>query len=365
MGRQGGSALAVGLVLLLAVAAGLGLLSLSEEPVERAAAPTSSSTLPGYPADPASTRPVVPWAAAPGPAIRPPPGLVTPCQASQLRVLVVGAEGATGHASEYVEVSNRSAEPCSIEGRPMVELRDGRGRLVTRSGTTVPFICSGCGINNAPGPLLVPRLSSERSKADYGEGQERPDLPFFTLSQGPCPGGLFPEGGALFLAIGGRLVAIESEGRGLPVWDYRCDEPPENYPPPGRPELRVGYFVGIPVVDFVDNAKVTVEISAPPRVRAGAELHYRIRTRLSGNVLLGVLGCPAYTQRIEGLAEERHRLNCDGLYDSAPRRLLFDQWFDMVLRVPRDTKPGRRALTWKLDPPFGSARASREVEVTR
>jgi hypothetical protein len=207
--------------------------------------------------------------------------------------------------------------------------------LVTRSGTKVPFICSGCGTNNTPGPLLVPPLSSERSKADYGEGSERPDLPFFTLSQGPCPGGMFPEGGALFLVVGEGKVAIESEGRGLPVWDYRCDEPPENYPPLGRLELRVGYFQGIPVMDYVDNGKVTLEIKAPPQVRAGAELHYRIRTRVSGNVFLGVLGCPGYTQRIEGVAEERHRLNCEGLYDTAERRLLADQWFDMVLDIPQ------------------------------
>lgn len=346
------------------MAAGVGVLGSSEEHSGKATSSTSSSTLPGYPVDDASTRPVVPWVPAPAPAIRPPPGAVASCQASQLRVLVIGGDGATGHAADFVEVSNRSAEPCSIDGRPVVELRDGRGRLVTRSGTTVPFICSGCGADNTPGPLLVPPLSSERSKADYGEGHERPDVPFFTMSQGPCPGGVFPGGGDLFLAIGGGLVAIESEGRGLPAWDYRCDAPPENYPPPGRPELRVGYFQGIPLVDFVDNAKVTVEIRAPLRVRAGTQLRYRIRTRVLGDVFLGVLGCPGFSQRIDGGAEERHRLNCDGLYDSAQRRLLlFDQWFDMSLRVPRDAKPGPRTLTWALDPPFGRARASTDIEV--
>jgi hypothetical protein len=104
------------------------------------------------------------------------------------------------------------------------------------------------------------------------------------------------------------------------------------------------------VVDFVDNDKVTVEIVAPPQIRAGSKLRYRMRTRVSGNVFLGVLGCPGYTQRIEGVAEERHRLNCAAVYDE---RFLADQWFDMVLGVPRGAKPGRRTLTWELDPPSG------------
>jgi hypothetical protein len=65
-----------------------------------------------------------------------------------------------------------------------------------------------------------------------------------------------------------------------------------------------------------------------------------------------------------GLAEERHRLNCEGLYDTAERRLLSDQWFDMVPEIPRRAKPGRYTLTWELDPPFRTARASAALEIT-
>jgi hypothetical protein len=118
---------------------------------------TSSSTLPGYPLDAAAGRPVVPWVDSPPPGVPTPPGEVVPCEASQLRVVRLGGEGATGHAADSVEVSNATARPCSIDGRPVVELRDGRGRLVARSGERVPFICSGCGTNATPGPLLRKR----------------------------------------------------------------------------------------------------------------------------------------------------------------------------------------------------------------
>jgi uncharacterized protein DUF4232 len=355
----------VGLAVLVAMAAVVALLGSSGEPV-RQASPTSSSTLPGYPADPASIRPIVPWLAAPAP---PAPGPAPPvpplCMPSQLVVVDVYGEGATGHAADFVEVENSSSQPCSIAGRPVVELRDARGRLVARSGQAGPFICSGCGTNDTPGPWLVPAGSVQvRPPHGVGERTMQGGLPFFTLAQGQCPGGVFPEGSRLFLVLSqGRVPIADAEGP-LP-FDYRCDDSPGSYPPPGRPQLLVGFFQGIPVVDFVDNDKVTVEIVAPAQIRAGSKLRYRMRTRVSGNVFLGVLGCPGYTQRILGVSEERHRLNCEGLYDTLERRLLFDQWFDMVLRVPRSAKPGRWKLTWELDPPFGRARASADIEITR
>jgi hypothetical protein len=105
---------------------------------------------------------------------------------------------------------------------------------------------------------------------------------------------------------------------------------------------------------------------APTRVRAGSRLQYRIRTRVSGGgVFLAVLGCPGYTQRLVGVSEERHRLNCDARDDFPDRRILVDQWFEMVLDVPRGATPGHTTLTWELDPPFHRARASAPVEVIR
>ena len=347
------------LVLVVAMAAGVGLLGSSEKPVGTAASPTTTSTLPGYPADPASRLPVVGWLADPAPALSPPPAPVPACQASQLRAENIGGEGATGHAADFVRIENASPEPCSIDDKVVVELRH-RGRLLaSSSGERVPFICSGCGANRTPGPLLVPPLSARPPVQDYGEGSSEPGVPVpaFSLAQGECPGGVFPEGATLVLVVPDGRVPIAN---GLPLpFDYRCDYPERN-PQPGRPKLLAGSAQGIPVRDFVENDKVSVEITAPRTVRAGSMLRYRIRPRVSGEVSLAALGCPGYTQRISGVAEERHRLNCEGLYYSG---LLADQWFDMVLRVPRNAKPGRRTLTWELDPPFGRARASREIEV--
>jgi hypothetical protein len=350
----------VGLALLAAMAAGVALLGSSEE--RQAASPTSSSTLPGYPADPASTRPVVPWLATPAPAVRPPPAPVPVCHANQLRVENIGGEGATGHAAAAVRIENATPEPCSIDDRVMVELRDRRGRLFASStGQRPPFICSGCGANRTPGPLLVPPLSARPPVQDYGEDSGKPGVPAFWMAQGECPGGVFPEEATLFLATPDGRVPIAN---GLPLpFDYRCDNSADQYPPPGRPKLLVGYAVGIPVMDFADNDKVTVEISAPPKVRAGSLLRYRIRTRVSGDVSLAILGCPAYTQHLVGVTEERHLLNCNALERAPEYQILWDQWFDMVLRVPRYAKPGRRTLTWELDPPFGRARASLEIEI--
>ena len=355
---------AVGLVLIVAMGAGVVVLGSSEGPVVTPVSSTTSSTLAGYPEDPASRRPVVSWLAEPAGAIPQPPPPVPPCRAAQLRAENIGGQGATGHAADSVVISNATPEACSIDDRVVVELRDGRGRLVARSGQRGPFICSGCGDNRTPGPLLVPPLSARPQPVqDYGEGIKRIDLPGFTIAQGECPGGVFPEGATLFLVVPDGRVPIAN---GLPLpFDYRCDSGPEQTPLPGRPEVFAGFAMGIPVRDFVDNGKLAVEISAPATVRAGSRLRYRIRTRVSSGVYLAVLGCPGFTERLAGVSEERHLLNCGAVEDFAERQVLVDQWFDMVLRVPKGAPAGRHALIWELDPPFRTAKASTVVEVLR
>jgi hypothetical protein len=193
-----------------------------------------------------------------------------------------------------------------------------------------------------------------------------PGLPFFSLAQGPCPGGVFPKESQLFLVLpdGRGRGPVEDADFPLP-FDYRCDEPEGSYPPPGRPQLLVGNFDGIAVGDLADNPSVAIDLAAPRQVSAGSALRFRIRTRVSGDVYLTVIGCPGYTARLDGVAEERHVLNCAAIDDIPERRLLMDQWFEMVMRVPRTATPGPTTLTWQLDPPFHRARASAAVEVIR
>jgi hypothetical protein len=359
------------MVMLAVMTAVLVALKASDEnakgPQERTQSSSASSTLPGYPLDAASSRPVVPWLDAPPPDPAGPPPAVLPCQASQLRVVDVSAEGATGHAADFVEVENASSRPCSIEGRPLVELRDRRDRLVARSGKAGPFIPTGSGVNEVAGPLLVPAHSTRsRPARGVGERTMTPGLPFFSLAQGPCPGGVFPQDSQLFLVLpdGRGRVPVEDVDFPLP-FDYRCDAAEGSYPPPGRPQLLVGNFDGIAVGDLADNPSVAVDLAAPPQVSAGSALRFRIRTRVSGDVYLAVVGCPGYTARLDGVAEERHVLNCAAIDDVPERRLLTDQWFEMVLRVPRTATPGPTTLRWQLDPPFQRARVSASMEVIR
>lgn len=243
-------------VLLLAMAVVTGVLSSSSPPPTSPPA-TSSTTV--YSLDPADRRPVVTWLATPAPPFPGPPASVPPCDASQLRVVDVYDEGATGHVADFIEVENSSSQPCSIDGRPLVELRDARGRLVARSGTSGPFIVSGVAAQQ-PGPLLVPAHSVQaRPEHGIGERRLRPDVPFFTLAQGPCPGGVFPEDGALYLVLPGGRGSVSIVELDLPLaFDYRCDESPGAYPPPERPELLVGNYDGEPVAWFADHPGVAV-----------------------------------------------------------------------------------------------------------
>jgi hypothetical protein len=270
--------------------------------------------------------------------------------ASQLQVVDLGGQGATGHAADEVELANSGPAPCSVEGRPTVELRDGRGRLLARSDGRMPFMCGLCGQKIKPGPLLVPARSARADpEPDFGSGY-RPGLPNFTLAQGECPGGVLPPGSTLFLALpdkGGRTPILHW---GLP-FDYRCDLDPQEYPPPGRPLLLAGPYAGVPVVDYVDNRRVTIDIVAPDTAVAGTTMEYRIRTHVAGEVDLGVVGCPTYTERL-GDITERHRFNCEGIEDFPERQGLVDQWFTMVFSIPCHAPTGDQVLSWELDPPF-------------
>jgi hypothetical protein len=329
----------------------------------------SRPAAPTPPPQPGDDRPMVPWLATPAPPVPGAPAAVAPCGASQLRVVDLDSEGATGHVADFVEIENAAPQACSVAGRPLLELRDARGRLVARSGDAGPFIPTGPTPGEAPGPFFVPPRSVRNlPPRDVGERSGQPGLPFFSLAQGACPGGVFPARSTLLLVLPGAAGRVPVTDARLPLpFDYRCDLPAGRYPPPGRPELLVGAYSGTPVANLADNPLVTVDLDVPPRVAAGAPLRYRLRIRTGGNsgVSLALTGCPGYTQRLVGVTEERHLLNCAGLGDTPVEQLLVDQWFEMVLPVPRSATPGTHMLTWQLDAPFHGAQASKTVDVTR
>lgn len=226
----------------------------------------------------------------------------------------------------------------------------------------MPFICGVCGSPLRREPLLIPARSARANpEPDFGSGTFRPALPRFTLAQGDCPGGVIPRGSTLVLVLPGGRGATPILHWGLPL-DYRCDFGPEDYPPPGRPLLLVGPYAGVPVADYTDNTKVTVDIDAPGTVVAGSVLDYRIRMHVTGDVYLAVLGCPNYTERL-GDITERHRLNCAAIDDFPERLQLGSRWFDMAMSVPATAPKGDQFLTWELDPPFRTATTTRSIRI--
>jgi hypothetical protein len=136
VGRQEGSELAIGLVLLVVMTAGVGVLSSSEGAVERAVAPgvgqASSSTTrfgggpPWWPAlqrgsEGSFTTATVP---ATSPTTRETTATARACRVSDLRVTLEGSQGAGGTNYTPLAFKNRSSSRCALTGHPKVSFLD-------------------------------------------------------------------------------------------------------------------------------------------------------------------------------------------------------------------------------------------------
>jgi hypothetical protein len=159
-----------------------------------------------------------------------PPG----CTADRLRATITGTAGATGHGAAYVVVFNAGETSCSLAGPPTLELLDGTGKVISRSTGRRPFLTDSLARPHA----LVLDASTGPEDWDSGEGR----VAMVIVAQGDCPGGIFPAGSHLRLAVPTvGAINVDAFENTLP-FDYRCDE--EQGPPSGVPELLIGDLVG-------------------------------------------------------------------------------------------------------------------------
>jgi hypothetical protein len=190
-------------------------------------------------------------AGSPGPSRSPVAGSVSPspngtfvpvaklgrCHAARLRATIHGSEGATGHSADTVVVFNRGHRPCAIPSRARLELRDAQGNVVALSGRRKPFASFALEANEA-----VVGLDARSSADDWSDPPRVRRVALTMIAQGPCPGGVFPDGGTLWLIFPNvGPVRIGGFEDALP-FDYRCDE--GQSPPSGKPELLIGDVVG-------------------------------------------------------------------------------------------------------------------------
>jgi hypothetical protein len=93
---------------------------------------------------------VIPWIDAtptpsPTPEATADPRTLDACTADDLVLTAVGWEGATGSLAGGASVVNLTSSTCTIGGKPVIELLDGRGTVIAHGGDT----------KNAPGAELV------------------------------------------------------------------------------------------------------------------------------------------------------------------------------------------------------------------
>src|SRR2546421_614458 len=139
-------------------------------------------------------------------------------RSGHLRVVGVTARGAAGPAAAAVEVNNRSATACVLQGPPLVELRGAAGNLLAQSGNRPPFIPVSQTTDRSMAVIIPP--NSARPPVDLAAGpyelQIHPHAVTFILAQGPCPGGVFPRGATLDLAMtSGRVPILRAPKDGV------------------------------------------------------------------------------------------------------------------------------------------------------
>jgi hypothetical protein len=99
----------------------------------------SPTTSPNPSPTSALPRGVIPWIDAtptpsPTPEATPQPASLPACTAADLVLIANGWGGATGSLAGGASVINLSSNPCTVGGRPAIELRDSRGAAIVHSG---------------------------------------------------------------------------------------------------------------------------------------------------------------------------------------------------------------------------------------
>jgi uncharacterized protein DUF4232 len=149
VGRQEGSELAIGLVLLVVMTAGVAVLSSSEGAVERTVAPgvgqASSSTTrfgggpPWWPALPRGSEGSFTTATVPAtsPTTRETTATARACRVFDLRVTLEGSQGAGGTRYTPLAFKNWSSSRCALTGHPKVSFLDRSGRVIGQATSAV------------------------------------------------------------------------------------------------------------------------------------------------------------------------------------------------------------------------------------
>jgi hypothetical protein len=114
----------VGVALLVAMAAAVGLLRSSADPAIRSAPPTST-TATGPTLAPTLTTAVTSTTT-----------VARPCRASDLRVTGGASQGPGGTRYTGLGFTNRSSSPCTLAGHPTVTFLDRAGRVLGRAAPT-------------------------------------------------------------------------------------------------------------------------------------------------------------------------------------------------------------------------------------
>jgi hypothetical protein len=111
----------VGVVLLVAMAAGVGLLRSSDEPVARPAATPAPTVVTMRTTTSTTTATTTSLVAA------------RSCQISDLSVTLGGSQGAGGTTYTPIGFTNRSHSTCGLNGHPKVSFLDSAGRVLARA----------------------------------------------------------------------------------------------------------------------------------------------------------------------------------------------------------------------------------------
>jgi len=115
---------------------GIGVAILGPLAAQPTNAPSASSQATGTPA---ASPPLaaIPWIDAtppppPTPEPSPDPRLLPACTSSDLVLMASGWEGATGSLAGGASVTNLGSNPCTVAGKPGVDLLDSRGTIIAR-----------------------------------------------------------------------------------------------------------------------------------------------------------------------------------------------------------------------------------------
>jgi hypothetical protein len=276
----------------------------------------------------------IPWLPTRPPTIVEPP-IASPCRAADLHA-ELRVQGALGSLIGGVFVRNVGEAPCSLSGRPFARFEGG------------PAAETDLRLVPAAADPLDTSLIYDRASSLHALGRGRLAV-VRVLWSNWCPPDVIqtsigrpPARLDLVLPAGGELSAPVN---GAP----RCDAPQAPSTLAIKPFARSGRQAR-PSSQLPLKAVIVGKLpnlKAPSfRARVGGLLRYQVMLTNVSRRPFRFRNCPTYVQDLDGRSQ-RYVLNCRPVGSLRPRQTVR---FNMVLRVPRTARPGRRGLFWLLGP---------------